>query len=71
LRGQDGLQLCRELKSRAETRSVPILVFSILEAAEESMEAGADSFLAKPADRRELANEARRLTGWPAREAHS
>ncbi len=67
LRGQDGLQLCRELKSRPTTRSTPVLIFSILDAAEEAADAGADSFLLKPAERHVLAGEVRRLTGRPRR----
>lgn len=65
LRGQDGLQLCRELKSRPATRSTPVLIFSILDAAEEAADAGADSFLLKPAERHVLAGEVRRLIGRP------
>jgi putative two-component system response regulator len=62
LRGQDGLQLCRALKSRPATRRTPVLVFSVLDAAEEAVAAGADAFLLKPAERRVLAEEVRRLT---------
>lgn len=65
LRGQDGLQLCRELRSRPATRTVPILIFSFLDAAEEAVAAGANSFLLKPAERGELAGEARRLISGP------
>jgi len=65
LRGTDGLQLCRELKSRPETRHIPVVLFSVLDAEEEAREAGADGFLLKPAERGALAAEIRRLTGWP------
>jgi len=63
LSGIDGLQLCRELKARPETSAVPVLVFSALDASEEAADAGADSFLLKPAPRHALLSEARRLVG--------
>lgn len=44
----DGLALCRQLKAHPETRSIHILVFSILAAGARSREAGADGFLLKP-----------------------
>lgn len=44
----DGLTLCRLLKSRPETESIIVLVFSHLEAEERAREAGADAFLRKP-----------------------
>jgi len=65
LKGRDGLQLCRTLKRGPLTAATPVLVFSVLDAKCEAYEAGADSFLLKPAGRGELAGEARRLTGQP------
>jgi len=62
LRGTDGLELCRRIKGQAETSSVPVIIFSVLNAREEAYEAGADSFLLKPAERGELAGEVCRLT---------
>lgn len=44
----DGLALCRRLKSNPETRSIPVLVLSILAAGARSKEAGADGFMLKP-----------------------
>lgn len=44
----DGLALCRQLKADPETRSITILVFSILAASGRALEAGADAFLTKP-----------------------
>lgn len=44
----DGLALCRQLKSDERTKSVSVLVFSILAASGRAMEAGADAFLMKP-----------------------
>lgn len=44
----DGLALCRRLREDPLTRSVPILVFSILAADVRAHEAGASGFLRKP-----------------------
>ena len=44
----DGLALCRRLREDPRTRDVPIIVFSILGAAQRADEAGATAFLRKP-----------------------
>jgi CheY-like chemotaxis protein len=44
----DGLALCRELKRDPRTRSIAVLVFSVLAAGGYAREAGADAFLVKP-----------------------
>ena len=44
----DGLALCRRLKSDASTKHIPVIVFSILNAAARAAEAGAEAFLRKP-----------------------
>ena len=44
----DGLALCRRLREDARTRGVPVIVFSILAAAQRASEAGATAFLRKP-----------------------
>lgn len=44
----DGLALCRRLKSNAATQGIPVIVFSILNAAGRATEAGAHAFLRKP-----------------------
>lgn len=44
----DGLALCRRLHDDARTRSVPVLVFTILAAEARAREAGAGAFLRKP-----------------------
>jgi CheY-like chemotaxis protein len=44
----DGLALCRALRAEPDTRTTPILVFSILAAAQRAEEAGATAFLRKP-----------------------
>ncbi len=49
--GWDGRNLCRELKSNAETRGIPILLCSANQDGERiAREAGADGFIAKPFD---------------------
>jgi two-component system response regulator MprA len=67
----DGLALCRELKRDPATRSIAVLVFSILAAEGHAREAGADAFLMKPLGERRflaaveeiLAARARAATG--------
>ena len=45
---RDGLTLCRQLRQDPLTRTVPVVVFSILSAAARAAEAGATAFLRKP-----------------------
>jgi CheY-like chemotaxis protein len=69
----DGLALCRKLKAAPDTRSIAVLVFSILMAAERAREAGADAFLRKPLVESRLVDTVRELladrTGSPAAES--
>ena len=54
----DGFQACRLLKDDEETRLIPIIIMTALHAVEDRIkgaEAGADDFLTKPVDDRELA----------------
>ena len=44
----DGLALCKKLKNDPATRSIAVLIFSILAASQRAKEAGADAFLSKP-----------------------
>lgn len=44
----DGLSLCRRLREAPQTRAIPVIVFSILAAAQRASEAGATAFLRKP-----------------------
>jgi CheY-like chemotaxis protein len=46
--GLDGLALCHQLKASAETKHIPIIVFSMLAAEARAREAGAEAFLRKP-----------------------
>ena len=44
----DGLALCRRLREDPRTCEIPVIVFSILAAAQRASEAGANAFLRKP-----------------------
>lgn len=46
--GLDGLSVCRALKSDPATRSIVVLIFSILAAEQRARDAGADAFVRKP-----------------------
>jgi DNA-binding response OmpR family regulator len=50
LSGVDGLDICRQIKSRPETRDIPIIIFSAYPrmTAPVIFEYGADDFIAKP-----------------------
>src|SRR5687768_396162 len=50
LAGLDGLSVCRTLKADPTTRSIIVLVFSILAAEQRARDAGADAFVRKPLD---------------------
>jgi DNA-binding response OmpR family regulator len=49
LAGSDGLEICRYLKSRDETKSIPVIMISATPGIKEmAKEAGADDFVEKP-----------------------
>lgn len=49
LQGYDGLEICRYLKSKKETREIPIIMLSATPGIEPlAFDAGADSFMEKP-----------------------
>jgi len=55
--GLTGIEVCRQLREEKDTRAIPVIVVSGLnakKALEESIIAGADDFLAKPVDSLEL-----------------
>lgn len=60
----DGLAVCRALKSQPETRLIPVVLLTGLDAREDRLagiEAGADEFLSKPFDQTELIARVRSL----------
>lgn len=55
LSGKDGRLICQKLKSREETKRIPIIIISAHPNAKKSVaEVGADDFLAKPFDMDDL-----------------
>ena len=63
--GLDGLSVCRALKADAATRSIRVLIFSILAAEQRALAAGADAFLRKPLDDERLVESVEALLGRP------
>ena len=57
----DGLSVCRAIKADPRTRSISVLIFSILAAEERALEAGADAFLRKPLNQDRLVDSVRQL----------
>ena len=63
--GMDGMQVCRELKSDMQYRTIPIVMLTTTgsnEEINEAVEAGADEFLSKPINRGELKVRLRSIT---------
>ena len=57
LQGEDGRELCQQLKGREQTRHIPVILFSANNTANNATGAcGADDFLTKPFRRKELLN---------------
>jgi diguanylate cyclase (GGDEF)-like protein len=57
LPGMDGFEVCRRIKSLPDTAEIPVIIITSLSKHEDKLEAlrcGADDFLTKPIDRREL-----------------
>lgn len=60
--GQDGTEICKELKKKNATKNIPVLMISASRDIKKSaMEAGADDFLAKPFEMRHLLQKIERL----------
>ncbi len=64
LPGRDGYTLVRALRSRAETRAIPILAvsaFAMKSDEEKALDAGCSGYLSKPIDRLALLGQVRSL----------
>ncbi len=61
LPGMDGFQLLRHLKEDPATRHIPVVVFSVLLAADRCLRMGADAFVEKPHHVDRLLSTVRRL----------
>lgn len=61
LEGQNGWTFLRELKSDEETRTVPVLVITVVNNEKQALALGADGFLIKPVDRLPLLHQLNRL----------
>jgi len=64
LSGHDGRDICKKVKSREETKQIPVILISAHPNAEKTaLEAGADDFLAKPFNIDDLLAKVERLVG--------
>ncbi|MDZ8189333.1 MAG: ATP-binding protein [Nostoc sp. ChiSLP02] len=61
LEGQNGWTFLRELKGDATTRSIPVVVITIIDNEKQALALGADGFLIKPVDRLLLLNKLNKL----------
>jgi CheY-like chemotaxis protein len=63
LRSEDSWRFLAKLKSDPATESIPILIASTVDDQAKAFHLGADGYLMKPVDRRELVNRLKVLTG--------
>ena len=67
--GLEGVELVRELRSEASTRSLPVLMVTSQGQRDqwsEALSAGVTGFVVKPFDEKQLAGEVLRILGAPA-----
>jgi signal transduction histidine kinase len=65
LPGMDGFEVCRRIRATPSLAEIPIIMLTALDDRDSllrALEAGADDFLSKPADRRELIARVRTIT---------
>lgn len=62
LEGQNGWTFLRELKDNEATRTIPVLVITVVNNEKQAIALGADGFLIKPVDRLPLLNKLNLLT---------
>ena len=61
--GEDGRDICRQLKATPATKNIPVIMVSASRDIEQSaIDAGADDFLAKPFEMNELLAKIEKLT---------
>lgn len=61
--GQDGRELCRDLKNNAQTKKIPVILISAGKNIKKSLQkAGADDFIAKPFEMKELLLKIKKYT---------
>jgi CheY-like chemotaxis protein len=66
--GMNGIDLCRQLRSMAHTRHIPVIIFSAKVdycTINESMNVGATTFLSKSESHHRLLSEVRQLAAMP------
>ena len=68
LPGMDGFQACHYIKSQAHLRTIPIIFHTFLNAEERARQVGADAFLLKPTDTRQLIETIERILGKTTKE---
>jgi putative two-component system response regulator len=64
--GMNGFEVCRQIKSKESSRLIPVILLTALEEHEskvKGIEAGADDFITKPANREELFARTKSLIG--------